>query len=32
LLALQNLPRFPWETEEAVNNEDGRVYSFPGHP
>ena len=32
LVALQNLPRFPWEVENDANDkEDGRVYSFPGH-
>jgi putative proteasome-type protease len=29
LMALQSLPRFPWETEDAADDEH-RVYNFPG--
>ena len=29
LLALQNLPRFPWEVETAPGSEGHRVYNFP---
>lgn len=31
LLALQNLPRFPWEGRDAMPG-DAQVYPFPGHP
>ncbi len=30
LLALQNLPRFPWEDKDESGN--ARVFPFPGHP
>lgn len=32
LLALQSLPRFPWETAASQpGEEDGRIYNFPSH-
>ncbi|MEW6678925.1 MAG: peptidase [Pseudomonadota bacterium] len=31
LMALQNLPRFDWESDGASHGEEGRVYNFPGN-